>query len=97
MARPTTTQRGYGWEHQQARAHALRHLRDGDPCPFCGDAMARGMALDYDHYPPLALGSGGVRRLAHATCNRRAGQAIAQQRRRTRARTTARAINSQQW
>lgn len=97
--RPTTTQRGYGYEHQQARAEALRALVPGDPCPFCGEGMAPTMRLDYDHYPPLALGGGGVRRLAHASCNRRAGQAIATQRRRLRARTngTPRRVNSRRW
>lgn len=94
----TTTQRGYGHEHQQARAKALRHLTDGEPCPFCQQPMSKTMSLDYDHYPPLALGGGGVRRLAHSRCNRQAGQALAQQRRRLRTRTTSpRAVNSQRW
>ena len=101
MARPTTSDRGYGTEHQQARAQALRDLRQhpGQPCPFCHEPMYADMALHYDHYPPLALGGGGIRRLAHASCNCRAGQALGQQRRRlrTRDRTSPRATNSQQW
>lgn len=95
--RPTTTERGYGWEHQQARAEALRTMAPGAACPFCSGEMVRGMALDYDHYPPLALGGGGVRRLAHASCNRRAGQAIATQLRRIRSRPVTRATNSRAW
>lgn len=81
--RGTTTQRGYGWEHQQARAQALATLQDGTPCPFprCGRPMTQAMArhLDYDHYPPLAQGGqpNGPRRLSHAHCNRQAGQRLA--------------------
>lgn len=94
----TTTQRGYGWEHQQARARALKELRDGMPCPYCGEPMSRDMCLDYDHYPPLALGGGGIRRLAHRHCNRRAGQALGQERRAARKRASAtRVVNSQRW
>lgn len=100
--RPTTTQRHYGWQHQQARAKALRNLVPGTPCPFCGEPMFKDMRLDYDHHPPIALaGPGGERRLSHAACNRRAGQAIAQQLIRARKQQTnatqPRRINSQPW
>lgn len=80
----TTTQRGYGWEHQKARAAALQALAQTGtaPCPYCQQPMTPGMTLDYDHYPPLALGAGPrIRRLTHASCNRRAGQRLAIQRR----------------
>lgn len=102
MPRPTTTERGYGWEHQQARAKALAHLAKVGtlPCPFpwCGKPMAPGMKLDYDHYPPLALGGGGTRRLAHARCNRHAGQAIGTARKRaSKRRTITQVINSRAW
>ena len=101
MPRPgTTTQRGYGWTHQQARAKALRDLTPDTLCPFCHQPMTRGEPLDYDHYPPLALGGTTLqRRLSHRSCNRRAGQAIAQhlRRTRTRVRPTRAATNSQQW
>lgn len=90
----TTTQRGYGWEHQQARSKALRQLREGDPCPYCEQPMARAMKLDYDHYPAMAQGGSptGPRRLTHASCNRRAGQAIAVARR-----SPNRVVNSRAW
>ncbi|MET7949230.1 hypothetical protein [Micromonospora sp. NPDC005324] len=106
---PTTTQRGYGWAHQQARAAALAHLAQVGtlPCPFCTQAMTTAMRLHYDHYPPLALGGGGpgtVRRLAHASCNCRAGQQLAQQRRthtstkrKTPRKPTRSTINSRRW
>lgn len=93
MARPQ-----YGWEHQQARAAALAALRPGDSCPFCGGLIDRGMALDFDHYPPLAIPIPAtlerVRRLAHRSCNRRAGQAISAARRRVQ---RARGTTSRAW
>lgn len=93
MARPA-----YGWEHQQARAAALAALAPGDSCPFCGGEIDRRMALDFDHYPPLAVPIPAtlvrVRRLAHRSCNRRAGQRISATRRRV---TRARGANSQTW
>jgi hypothetical protein len=94
--RPTTTQRGYGWEHQQARAAALRELaRAGQGlCPFCSLPMTPGMPLDYDHYPPLVYGPGPrVRRLSHRSCNRRAGQRLAMQRRQQ----STIVVNSRRW
>ncbi len=100
MPKPTTTERGYGWEHQQARAKALRRLVPGTPCPFpaCGQPMTKDMTLDYDHYPPLALGGGGTRRLTHARCNRQAGQALGAARKRARKRRAiTRVVNSRAW
>lgn len=92
----TTTERGYGWEHQQARARAIRELRraGADLCPYCCCDMTADMPLDYDHYPPLALGGGGERRLTHSSCNRRAGQELGQQRRRGQ---QPQMVNSQPW
>lgn len=70
----STTARGYGAEHQKARARALRELQDGEPCPFCGGPMFPEQELDYDHAVPLAVGGArGDRRLSHASCNRSAG------------------------
>lgn len=93
MARPQ-----YGWEHQQARAAALAALAPGEPCPFCRGPMSRDQLLDFDHYPPLAIPIPAalerLRRLAHRSCNRRAGQAISAARRRVQ---RARGINSRPW
>ena len=73
----STTQRGYGWTHQQTRRHALEDLRrhDGQPCPRCSKPMwhTHAKQLDLDHTEDRT----GYRGLAHATCNRRAGQAKA--------------------
>lgn len=97
----TTTQRGYDWRHRRARALALDHLVDGQPCARCGQPMYRAEAahLDLDHTDDRST----YRGLAHRSCNRRAGQAKAQAQRHAHAnrakqeRTSSRAINSQQW
>ena len=52
---------------------------EGSPCPFCGRSMWRSMKLDLDHSTPLVLGGQGPRRLAHSSCNRRAGALMAAQ------------------
>lgn len=71
MARTTrtTTQRGYGWTHRQARAAALAGLRDGAPCHLCGAPMYRTQQLDLDHNTTRTQ----YRGLAHSACNRRDG------------------------
>jgi hypothetical protein len=73
MARLTTSKRGYGWAHQQARKRALAAMPDGAPCTRCGGPMWRsqGKLLDLDHTDDRT----GYRGLAHRACNRRAGQA----------------------
>jgi Uncharacterized protein conserved in bacteria len=100
--RPSAARRGYNWEHRRARAKALKDLQRAGalPCPFCHHDMTVDMSLDYDHAVPLAYDPSGKgpRRLAHSSCNRRAGQAIAQARLRTRKRrTTVSAVNSRRW
>lgn len=80
--RGTTTERGYGSGHQQARARALAGMQDGQPCTRCGAPMWRAQAkhLDLDHDDRRT----GYLGLAHRRCNRSAGQAKA-----TRQRTAA--------
>ncbi|MGH8867088.1 MAG: hypothetical protein ACRDYU_03720 [Actinomycetes bacterium] len=89
----TTTERGYGWDHQRQRQAALAELgvTGVAPCPICGEAMTLDMHLDYDHVIPLALGGRGPKRLTHRSCNRRRGQALGQKLRRRRV------IASRQW
>lgn len=99
----TTTEQGYGWEHQKARRAALLRLRDGDPCSRCQQPMYRSQArsLDLDHTEDRTT----YRGLAHARCNRQAGQALGIARRRARTRTRApdakpainTAVNSRAW
>lgn len=102
MATPgSTTARGYGWPHQQARADAIKRMRDGTPCTRCGQPMHRAESklIDLDHTDDRA----GYRGLAHARCNRQAGQAkgVARRRaKRSRARREQqpqRVVNSRVW
>jgi hypothetical protein len=71
--RGTTSQAGYGWDHQKARARLIRALVDGTPCGYCGQGMWRGQALHADHSVPRVLGGSEADRLVHASCNLRAG------------------------
>jgi hypothetical protein len=64
----STTERGYGYEHQALR-RALLPGAYGQPCRHCGETMQPGQPLDLDHTDDRT----GYRGMAHATCNRRAG------------------------
>jgi len=95
MARQgNTTSVGLGYQHQQARRHAINAMTDGTPCPLCGRPMHRnpgrnpdGRALHYDHVIPRRLGGvNGPRRLTHASCNVRAGSKLGNAIRRRRPR-----------
>lgn len=63
----TTTQRGYGPEHQAAARKLKAAMRDGDPCCRCGQPMYRWQltldrndirGIDADHHE-LARALGG--------------------------------------
>lgn len=84
MARLTTTQRGYGTQHQKTRKRLLP-LAIGKLCPMCGKPMLRGQFLDLDHSVPLVFGrrSSGDR-IVHRRCNREAGMKLGLARRRRR-------------
>ncbi|GAB3429872.1 hypothetical protein [Actinophytocola sediminis] len=69
--RGTTTERGYGAEHQQLRAELLPWAY-GRPCPRCGDLMHEGQELDLGHDDEDRAEYQGME---HATCNRSAGAA----------------------
>jgi hypothetical protein len=59
--------------HRAARAQLLPHAY-GNPCPYCLEPMLPGQPLDLDHTNPVALGNAAPGdRIAHASCNRRAG------------------------
>jgi hypothetical protein len=50
MATPTTTQRGYGWQHQLARRRWARLVAIGDAnCSRCGRGITPDMKWDLDH------------------------------------------------
>jgi hypothetical protein len=99
MTRPgNTTDRGYGWTHQQARRDAIKALVDGTLCGHCRQPMWRAQSrlLDLDHTDDRTA----YRGLAHRGCNRRAGQAKARQRgqhQRERERTTREVRSSRNW
>ena len=72
----STTDRGYGWKHQQARSRLIAEHVDGTSCPFCNEPMHLTQPLDVDHSNPESrlMGEPGDR-LAHRSCNRRDGAA----------------------
>ena len=65
----TTTERGYGWDHQKRVARLNQDLIDETPCWWCGDPMVKGQALHGDHVVALARGGKHAERLLHAQCN----------------------------
>lgn len=77
----TTTDRGYGWRHQQVRERLIATHKDGTPCPGCGNPMYRrgelnhdGSPLEADHTRDLKHhGPGDADRLLCRTCNRSRG------------------------
>lgn len=82
----TTTERGYGTQHQKQRRILLARHTDGTPCPECGKPMYKtaaknfdGAALEADHGPGSALKyaenkqATKATRLLHRTCNRSGG------------------------
>jgi 5-methylcytosine-specific restriction endonuclease McrA len=74
--RGTTTERGYGSDHQHRRT-ALLPAAYGEICPLCGEVMLPGQALALDHTVPLAEDRSSVGdRIVHAECNSRDGQKI---------------------
>lgn len=78
----STTERGYGWRHQQQRERLMRAHRDGTPCSHCGKPMYRdpaknfdGAALEAQHTDPLAnydnkQSAPLASELMHRFCNR---------------------------
>lgn len=71
-----TSQAGYGWAHQKARARLLRDLIDGTPCAHCGRPMHHWQKLQADHSRPRSLGGQHADRLLHAACNLSRGAAL---------------------
>ncbi|HAF72540.1 MAG TPA: AAA family ATPase, partial [Corynebacterium variabile] len=44
----STSDRGYGWDHQQQRERLLKAHVDGTPCDWCGEPMYRDKAKNFD-------------------------------------------------
>lgn len=67
----SSTARGYGVEHRQARAWYIAQHNPGDPCARCGEGMWDDpRQLDLDHTDDRT----GYLGLSHRTCNRTHGQ-----------------------
>ena len=63
--------------HRADRRRKLAAFRDGDRCWRCGRPMYGWQQLDLDHVTDRVFGgAGGPTRLAHRSCNRRAGAAL---------------------
>lgn len=71
----TTTQRGYGHDHQAERERRLAAYKPGDPCAHCGQPMAYSppMARQYIDLPHTDDRGGYLPGLAHRHCNRADG------------------------
>jgi hypothetical protein len=91
----TTTELGYGWNHQRARAQAVRDMEDGQPCVRCGGPLYRSMGkrLHLDHHDDRR----GYRGLAHGRCNEQAGQAKAQRQRKPKRNAPSATPHSRNW
>lgn len=90
MGKASTTERGYGWQHQKQRERLLRAHKDGAPCSHCGKPMYRDPARNFDgapleaqHADPLANHANKRRaplasELMHRHCNRSLGDGTRQ-------------------
>jgi len=94
----TTTQRGYGSDHQRERKRLLAQWRPGQPCARCGLPMWHrwlwrngelASAIDLGHTPDRSAYTG----LEHVACNRGEGARRGNRRRGQARRVTA----SRQW
>lgn len=81
--RGTTTQRGLGHKHQQARARLLARHVDGARCPWCQRPMFRDKeqnfdrrALHADHDTARSRGGTTATRLLHGSCNESRGDGL---------------------
>lgn len=71
----SSTQRGYGHNHQTRRQQLLYNLEDGTPCDICGQPMHRNPKNNPDKAPLEADHRQGDKtqlayRLLHRRCNR---------------------------
>lgn len=75
MATGTTTQRGYGINHQTNRTNLLYNLAPGTECEICAQPMYADPQRNFDQAPLEADHEKGdktrlANRLLHRTCNR---------------------------
>lgn len=72
----TTTQRGYGTDHQTNRTNLIYNLTPGTECEICAQPMYAEPQRNFDHAPLEADHENGdktrlANRLLHRTCNRK--------------------------
>jgi len=78
---PAKSKAHYGGSYQAQAAAIRQAARIFEPvCPRCGEKITRDQAVDAGHVNGGQIG--GQLRAEHATCNRRAGAIVANQRRR---------------
>lgn len=70
MAR-TTSQKGLGRLHQQAREYLLQRHKDGSPCEWCGRPMFSDATQNWDYNPSKpGLRGNGVLQADHSNLTR---------------------------
>jgi hypothetical protein len=70
----TTSQRGYGWQHQVMRRRIARLVDSGRAyCSRCGRPIAVGAAWHLDHFDSDRTRYKGP---SHARCNERAARGL---------------------
>jgi hypothetical protein len=68
----TTTERQYGWQHQQLRKALLAVYHPAQPCPRCGQPLGPDPSwIDLGHVE--GSGKTAYEGLVHARCNRSGG------------------------
>lgn len=94
MAKRSTAERGYGWDHQQERRRWAPAVARGEAsCTRCHGFIIPGTPWDLDHTSDRT----GYLGVAHARCNRRAGARKAAARRTARARRRTNAVTTLRW
>lgn len=66
----TTTAKGLGWRHQQAREGLLRKHTDGAKCDWCGRSMYRDRTRNHDYNAASTNPDCGKLQADHATMTR---------------------------
>ncbi len=68
----TTTEKGLGWRHQQARDALLRRHTDGARCEWvlCGRPMYKDRTRNYDYDPSSTNPTSGVLQADHSDMSR---------------------------
>ena len=90
--RGTTTQRGYGADHQALRRQLLAQFTPGQPCARCGQPMWTKAHIDLGHTADRSAYTG----LEHRRCNRADGARRGNKRRGWRT-VTVTTVTMQPW